>query len=41
MIAIEMQIVTDWLPTACNQVQMSVYPIVAKSLGGRSDVKSR
>jgi len=41
MIAIEMQIVTYWLLTACNHVQMPVYPIVESRSGGRSDVKSR
>lgn len=40
-IAIEMQIVTYWLLTACNQVQMVDFPIIVKGSGGRSDVKSR
>lgn len=39
MIAIGMQRVTDWLPTACNQVQMVDFPMVVKGSGGRSDVK--
>lgn len=41
MIAIEMQIVTYWLLTACNHVQMPVYTIVESRSGGRSDVKWR
>ncbi len=40
-IAIELQTVTYWLLTACNQVQMVDFPIVAKGMGGRTDVKSR
>ena len=40
-IDIELQIVTYWLLTACNQVQMVDFPMVVKGSGGRSDVKSR
>ncbi len=38
-IAIELQIVTYWLLTACNQVQMVDFPMVVIGSGGRSDVK--
>ena len=40
-IAIELQIVTYWLLTACNQVQMVDFPMVVIGSGGRSDVKSK
>lgn len=40
-IDIELQIVTYWLLTACNQAQMVDFPMVVKGAGGRSDVKSR
>ncbi len=40
-IDIELQTVTYWLLTACNQVQMVDFPIIVKGSGSRSDVKSR